>query len=303
MDGSVVGARAWNGQRRRHAVIAAVIAAIVAVAMALAVVPADAGWAAPVVAGKPSKPGGGGGGGGGGSQEPAYIALGDSFAAGVGADSYLDTSCYRSSKSYPKLLDADADKRLVAFLACSGANTSAVVTQSAGMPSGAALVTVTVGGNDVGFADVMQNCFVLVTSTCAAKIATASSIATSDAFAANVAAVIAAIRSKAPTARIVVTGYPQLFWEDPNTHANPKYAWADEVNAQTLVLNAAIKRVAEANGATFADVVTQFAGHGIGSSQPWINDWSWFRTTNGFHPNAAGYVAYAGAIRGVISGG
>ena len=49
-----------------------------------------------------------------------------------------------------------------------------------------------------------------------------------------------------------------------------------------------------------AGAVVTGAGHGIGSQSPWVNDWSWLRTTDGFHPNAAGYAAYATEIRKVI---
>ncbi|MDW4574341.1 SGNH/GDSL hydrolase family protein [Microbacterium sp. M3] len=305
MSGSLVRAHA-----RGRASIAALIAVFLAVALVAVAAPAEAAGGGAVVAAKPSGPGGGngggkgggGGGGGGGTTEPVYAAVGDSFAAGVGAGSYLDTSCYRSSKSYPKLLDADADKLLSTFVACSGANTAAVVAQTGAVPAGAALVTVTVGGNDVGFADVMQNCFVLPNSTCASKIAAGSAIAASDAFAANVAGVITAIRAKAPAARVVVAGYPLLFWENASG-VNPKYSWADEVNDQTVALNDVIERVAVANGAVFVDVEDDFAGHGVGSTAPWINDWSWLSTTNGFHPTASGYVAYAAAIRAAIPAG
>jgi lysophospholipase L1-like esterase len=310
MDVSIT-VRVHEDSRRRTRAVMALIATLAVACLLAVAAPAEAGWAAPVVAAKPDKPGGGnggggggggnGGGGGGGTVEPAYAAVGDSFAAGVGADSYLDSSCYRSSKSYPKLLDADADKRLVAFLACSGANTSAVMTQIAGIPADASIVTVTVGGNDVGFADVMQNCFVLVTSTCSSKIAAGSAIATSDAFKASIANVIGAIRTKAATARIVVTGYPLLFWEN-SSGVNPKYTWADEVNDQTVVLNDVIEQVTVANGARFVDVEDDFAGHGIGSTAPWINDFRWLSSRNAFHPNSAGYVAYAAAVRVTLAG-
>ncbi|MDZ4265027.1 MAG: GDSL-type esterase/lipase family protein, partial [Mycobacterium sp.] len=83
----------------------------------------------------------------------------DSFAAGTGGRSYLDTSCYRSANSYPKLLDAEATLRLSAFAACSGASTVQVLgSQISQIPVGAKVVTVTVGGNDVGFGTVMRNC-------------------------------------------------------------------------------------------------------------------------------------------------
>ena len=105
-----------------------------------------------------------------------------------------------------------------------------------------------------------------------------------------------------PDAKVIVTGYPLLFHLD-SSGVNSKYQWADEVNAETVVLNDVIESVATSNGAVFVDVEDDFAGHGVGSTAPWINDWSWLSTTNGFHPTASGYVAYAAAIRAAIPAG
>ncbi|MGR2753436.1 SGNH/GDSL hydrolase family protein [Agromyces arachidis] len=253
--------------------------------------------ASPAKAGK----GNGNGNGGGPAAEREYAALGDSFAAGVGAGSYLETRCYTSTKSYPKLLDADLDTKLVAFPACSGKDTVDVLArQIAAVPATTQLVTVTVGGNDVGFGDVMQDCFVLPNLACPSRIETGSRIAASPEFTASIVAVVDGIRAQAPGARVVVTGYPQLFWEN-SSGLNPKYIWADEVNDQTVVLNDVIEAAATSAGAVFVDVEDDFAGHGIGSTAPWINDWKWVTTqpVNAFHPNAAGHSAYAAAIRGV----
>jgi len=95
-------------------------------------------------------------------------------------------------------------------------------------------------------------------------------------------------------AKVVVTGYPLLF-NEPS-----RYQWAARANVDTAALNDAVAAAAAANGAVFVDVEPSFAGHGIGSPSPWINDWSWLRTTDGFHPNATGYAAYATEIRKVI---
>ncbi|GAA2043663.1 hypothetical protein GCM10009819_32920 [Agromyces tropicus] len=292
--------------RRAALVAAAVLAALGLLLGSTLTGPADAAHAA-VSAAKPDKPGkpgggggngGGGGSGGGGSTELEYAAVGDSFAAGAGGGSYLDTTCYRSSKSYPKLLDGDADKVLVAFPACSGADTSDVIAQAASVPTTAKVITVTVGGNDVGFADVMQNCFVFVTSSCASKIAAGAAIVDSQEFADDIALVVTTLRQRAPDAKVIVAGYPLLFWEN-GSGVNPKYAWADEVNDETVALNDRIQGVVEVNGGVFVDVEDDFDGHGIGSSDPWINDRNWLSLSTSFHPNATGYLAYAAAIREV----
>ena len=283
--------------RRRSALIALAFVAVAGVAFGVGIVgPADAAVAS-VATGKPPKPpgGGGGGGGGGGTTELEYAALGDSFAAGTGAGSYLEATCYTSSKGYPKLLDVDANLKLVALPACSGASTVEVIAgQVPAIPATTTRVTLTVGGNDVGFAAVMQNCFVLPSSTCESRIVAGETLVANGTLATNIAATVQAIRAKVPTAKVIVTGYPLLF-NEPNT----RYTWAARVNQGTVLMNDAIQATAIANGATFVDVEAAFAGHGVGSRTPWINDWSWFRTTDGFHPNATGYSAYATEIRKV----
>lgn len=276
--------------RRRAALGSATL--ITALALVLTPLTTGAAWAA-----KPTKPGDGGG---GTTSEAEYAAIGDSFAAGTGGRSYLDTSCYRSANSYPKLLDAEATLRLSAFAACSGASTVQVLgSQIAQIPAGAKVVTVTVGGNDVGFGTVMRNCFVLVSSTCAADIAAGGAIARSPGFAASIQAVVDAVQARVPGAKVIVTGYPKLFHLRADG-TNAKYVWADEVNVETTVLNDIIEANAVAAGAVFVDVEAAFEGRGIGSATPWINDFSIFRSADAFHPNATGYAqGYAVALRPV----
>lgn len=258
--------------------LATVVATVAIAALAFA-------GASPAFAAKgPGKPGGGGG------KELAYVALGDSFAAGQGGGSYLDTSCYRSSNSYPKRLDALRTLKLTAFPACSGASTvETLASQVPAIPAGTQRVTLTVGGNDVGFASVMQNCFVFVsTATCEANLATAEAMVNDGTMYDRIESVLQAIRAKVGTqAKIVVVGYPKLF------HLPSSYAYASRVNTDTGALNDVAEAAAAANGAVFVDVETAFTGHGIGSSSPWINAFSIFNTTAAFHPNSTGYANYA----------
>lgn len=289
--------------RRRSALLVAALFAVTGLALASVSGPAEAAPSSVSFA-KPDKPpgggngggkpgGGGGGGGGGGTTELEYAAVGDSFAAGTGASPYIETNCYTSTKSYPRLLDADANLRLAAFAACSGASTSTVKTsQVSGIPVTAARVTLTAGGNDVGFASIMTNCFLLINSTCESHIVNAETLVANGTVATNVATTVQAITARAAGAKVVVTGYPLLF------HEPSSYRWATRVNQGTVQLNAAIKSAAEANGAVYVDVTAAFAGHGIGSSSPWINGAGF--SAGAFHPNATGYVAYAAEVRKVI---
>src|SRR4051794_5021967 len=65
---------------------------------------------------------------------PAYVALGDSYSAGVGSGSYdsASGSCYRSSKAYPAQWAAAHTPSGFSFTACSGAQTTDVLNNQLG---------------------------------------------------------------------------------------------------------------------------------------------------------------------------
>src|SRR5271166_3340131 len=102
-----------------------------------------------------------------------YVALGDSYSAGVGAGSYIGSSgsCDRSTKAYPQLWAGAHAPASYAFIACSGATTASVISgQLSALSSATTLVSITVGGNDVGFPSVMETCLLSSTSTCISAI-------------------------------------------------------------------------------------------------------------------------------------
>src|SRR5262245_24578488 len=83
-----------------------------------------------------------------------YVALGDSYSAGVGAGSYESDSgsCRRSDNAYPKLWANNRSPVSFKFVACSGARTDNVLnSQLSALTPDTTLVTITVGGNDAGF--------------------------------------------------------------------------------------------------------------------------------------------------------
>ena len=105
------------------------------------------------------------------------------------------------------------------------------------------------------------------------------------------------VADAAPNARIVVTGYPLLF--EPLPATDPKAAIIRAINEATIALNETIERaVTKAQAAniniTYVDVTAAFAEHGIGSTDPFIHN---LPDSEAFHPNAAGYRAYAHAIK------
>lgn len=105
-----------------------------------------------------------------------YVALGDSYSSGVGVGSYdsASGSCKRSTKSYPALWAAAHSPSSFRFTACSGARTSDVLSsQLTPLNSSTGLVSISIGGNDAGFADTMTTCALQGESACLARVAQA----------------------------------------------------------------------------------------------------------------------------------
>lgn len=217
----------------------------------------------------------------------AYAALGDSFAAGVGGGGYLDT-CLTSPAGYPSLLGADPGVHHVALLACSGSTTADVTTQLAALTRQTKLVTVTVGGNDLGLNALASACVAGTVDDCLAAVAVAQSRLPQ--LAIDLGTTFASIAAAAPKATVVVTGYPLLF-ESPT---DPRKL---AVNQGVLLLNDLIEASAAAAGLLYVDVEPVFAGHGLDGGDPWIHG---LASLEALHPTVVGYQAYAQAIRAAI---
>jgi lysophospholipase L1-like esterase len=234
-----------------------------------------------------------------------YAALGDSYAAGIGAPPYVSSSggCLQSNNGYPELLDSEKHIHLQVNATCPGATTSTVaLTQLSALTSGVELVTLTVGGNDLGFAELFETCTTPgQEAQCLIAISNAVTYEQLTDLYDHLTLLYGQVAKAAPKALIVVTGYPYLFESDPE-NPNPIIT---AFNAATAALNqtiaAAVKDTHDDNGVNiiYVNVTKQFDGHGIGSDDPFIND-----PTAGFpeafHPNEAGYRAYAKAISAAI---
>jgi lysophospholipase L1-like esterase len=228
-----------------------------------------------------------------------YVALGDSYAAGVGAPPYLPGSCLQSKNGYPELLDSEKHIRLRVNATCSGATTSTVAdTQLSALTPGIELVTLTVGGNDLGFADLAEFCLAGTPEECLKAIRAAEGKLPG--LRSNLTDLYGDVADAAPKALIVVTGYPYLFEPDPN---NPI---VKAFNEATAALNKTIEdAVNDARdiglNIVYVDVTKSFLGHGITSTVPFINEpIPGVSRVEDFHPNAAGYRAYADAVSAAI---
>ncbi|WP_345764193.1 SGNH/GDSL hydrolase family protein [Diaminobutyricibacter sp. McL0608] len=227
-----------------------------------------------------------------------YVALGDSFAAGMGAGDEHG-GCARSVlSSYPAVFAGDTGVRLLHNASCSGATTDDLVNKQLWALNGDVdLVSVSIGGNDLGVAALATACDSGATADCKSDFAAA--VDAIGQLTDRLATTYQAIAEAAPNARIVVTGYPLLF-ELPAT-SNPEFATTAAVNTATAALNAdaesAVTRQQE-RGVKIWYVPVSFTGHGVGSAKPWVN-------TKGFaayHPTAAGYREYARTFETALTG-
>ena len=236
-----------------------------------------------------------------------YVALGDSYSSGVGTNSYtLSSSCKRSTYAYPALWSAAHPGTALSFVACSGATTATVLNGTSTLPpqvnslaATTTLVTITVGGNDLGFASLIQRC---VTSDCNAAL-TSTRTSAAATLNAKLDAVYTAIKARAPSARVVVLGYPRLF-STASCFGTSGITSSERANANLLSeeIDRVIGARAGASGFAYRSALGSFTGHAVCSSTAWLNGLNIFNTTESFHPNRTGQSSGYRAILTAFTG-
>ncbi|MFF8609410.1 SGNH/GDSL hydrolase family protein [Streptomyces sp. NPDC015346] len=219
-----------------------------------------------------------------------YVALGDSYSSGVGAGNYDSASgnCKRSTRAFPVLWANANSPSSFAFTACSGARTGDVTSGQLGPLSAATdLVSITVGGNDAGFADVMTTCVLQSEAACIERVNQAKAYVDTT-LPGKLDAVYSAIRSKAPNARVVVLGYPRFYKIGGSCVAGLSENERRAINGGSDHLNTATAKRAADHGYTFGSVVPAFTGHEICSGASWLHSVNWGNIGESYHPTAAG---------------
>lgn len=260
-----------------------------------------------------------------------YVALGDSYSAGEGLPDYDPATddlpagdrCHRSPTwSYPALLQFVWQTELV-HRACSGAIVSNVfdtVQTHSGTPNvqghqveaetfagDVVLVTLTMGGNDLRFADMLIFC--AKHTNCLGDTFDQGKPLESwandhlDSIQTDLTDMYAKLRDAAPAdARILVLGYPGLFPETvPPLFADPfchevMSVWGqserEAIRAWNVQLNEAVREAAQASGIEYVDIYSYFSQHEVcGSAGAWIKfvgDPSRVERDGWFHPTRTG---------------
>jgi len=250
-----------------------------------------------------------------GSLSGPFVALGDSFAAGnliPASPSGTPAGCLRSSHDYGA--DAAAALGVTRYIdaTCTSATTKSMTQpepvllgtnppQFNSLAADDSVVTLTIGGDDVGFLRVLETCAVLSLTDlfgdpCQRHYTAGGTdrlAAAVNATAPKVAAVLRGIHARAPSARVLLVGYPDILpttgdgcWpEVPFAFGDVPYLRGVEIS-----VNQMLARTAAANGATFVDTYTPTIGHDACQS-PQVKDVEGLIPASlayPFHPNLRG---------------
>jgi hypothetical protein len=168
-------------------------------------------------------------------------------------------------------------------------------------------VTYTIGGNDAGFSNVITECALPSwASDCNGAINEAQAII-KNTLPGRLDEVNNAIKSRAPSAKVIVLDYPRLFnGEDCNAFTFFSPSEETRLNETADQLKGQLSAAATRAGSNFIfrDVIPSFIGHavcdgGSGSSTEWINGLS-NPTGESYHPKVTGHAdGYYPVVHGV----
>lgn len=255
-----------------------------------------------------------------------YVALGDSYTAGpLILDQSTDPlGCLRSTKNYPSVVKTKIKATKFRDVSCSGATTTHFanpqgVTPGPNQPqfnslnANTKVVTIGIGGNDIGFSSIVKNCATIdpFSKGCKGDYVTGGRDLLAEKIAATapkIDQVLTETKKRAPSAKVFVVGYPTIVPETGNgCWPTVPIVAGDIVYLRGVAksLNAMLKARAQANGVYYVDTATSSIGHDMCSSSKWVE--AIVPTTDAapVHPNAKGMAntgnVVAAAINAVVT--
>jgi lysophospholipase L1-like esterase len=219
------------------------------------------------------------------------VAVGDSFAAGVGAPNAIGP-CGRSDLGWTALLARELDRPFV-NLACGGAMLADIDAQIDQIPASATLVLLSGGGNDAGAAELIRGC------------RSGDCLAAADAYIARLPEVTGkltdVVRRAAVGRRAVLISYAVGATAACDEHAPQDYAAIEKATYEAAVLMRATVDTVRAEGfdVLFAGA-PPFAGHEICDvGEPWAHGRA---SMLYMHPNDHGHQELARLVAEVLRG-
>ncbi|MEU6132493.1 SGNH/GDSL hydrolase family protein [Saccharopolyspora sp. NPDC047091] len=249
-----------------------------------------------------------------------YVALGDSAAAGPlipGPDPNL--ACLRSTRNYPRVVAEELGAELT-DATCSGAEIEDFTGRQHGflppqfdaLNPGTDLVTLTIGGNDVGLVGAAVSCLNAfpepIGRSCAAKFTAEGDelAARIDGISGDLDAALDGIAARAPRAKVVVAGYGT--YVRPGGCYPKEPIWgrdADYIQSNVDKLSDLLRERAAAHGAEFVDIGAVSEGHDVCAApqEKYLEGVLPTSVAAPLHPNARGMAAFGHAIAGAVRDG
>ena len=244
----------------------------------------------------------------------SYVALGDSYTAGplIPDQTSSPMGCLRSSNDYPADVATTIGASSYANVSCSGATTADMTQpqsvtlgtnppQFGALSSSTTLVTVGIGGNDIGFYDIVKTCAEESLtnpfgSPCKSRYTAGGTDQLTQAIenlAPRIGSVLRGIHALAPNAQVFLVGYPVIL---PNSGAGcwplVPIAFGDVpyLRGVELGLNAMLAREARANRAVFVNTYADSIGHDAcqAPGTKWVEGLVPTSPAAPFHPNQVG---------------
>ena len=254
--------------------------------------------------------------GGGHGRDTRYVSLGDSYTAGPLIPQQVDANCARSDHNYPSIVAAARKATAFKDVSCSGATTDNMwKAQGTNEPQldalnrDTGLVTVQIGGNDIGFSSIIGTCARLSSQDptgdpCRRYYASSGIDQLAVAIARTapkIDAVLRAVHARAPHARVLVVGYPDLLPDDGSgcypsvPFAAKDFAYLRDTGKR---LNLMLRLVAEWDRAEYVDTYGPTVGHDMCKAPDvrWIEPLQPASPAAPAHPNAKGEEAMARAV-------
>lgn len=252
-----------------------------------------------------------------GASAANYVSLGDSYTAGpLIPNQIAPLGCLKSDHNYPHLAAGRIGLPL-RDASCSGAETEDMTQpqsiefgtnppQFEALSGETAVVSITIGGNDIGFSEVIESCVTAnpFSHPCLDKYDSGGHDVLAERIAETapkVAAVLQGIHSRAPSARVYVLNYAAILPETgygcwpqmPLGFLDVPYLRATEKR-----LNSMLATQAAANGATLVDWYSASIGHDAckGATTRWVEPLVPTNPAAPVHPNLAGMQGGANAL-------
>ena len=243
-----------------------------------------------------------------------YVALGDSYSAASGVlppDPAAPPGCMRSIQNYPHVI-AGATGAQLTDVTCGAAETKdfyesqqpGVAPQLDAVQPDTQLVTMTIGGNDSGvFISSIVECGAAGLSTagqgspCRDRYGSSFEDTIRGTTYPALVHALQAVRAAAPDAQVAILGYPWILPTSGGCFDKMPVAEGDVPYLRSLqtTLNDAVRRAAEATGATYVDMNAVSDGHDACQALGlrWVEPVLQGTNAVVVHPNALGEQAMA----------